>query len=280
MSLRRAFLAGLGTLDDATAYLIAARITDAAISTDVRWFVQSLKDAGLWSKIKALWPILGGTAASHAVNLKQPARFMLSYSGTAYLAHTGNGMASTHSHNGNAQQADGTDVFADTGFNLAVDMAVTNGYAMHYYTNNIATANSPSDSVDMGVYGSPSEALLLSASNASNGNNPVVRAGGVLLRGTSTASTGLYTAQQSPAGLVQLVRNGVVESSAVGTATTPLNDTVYLMAMDVSQSTGYGYGFSARPCQTAAITENLSASDMQAFNSLTQQLQTKRGRAA
>jgi hypothetical protein len=64
---------GVAPLDpDAVAFLTAAGITDPTITSAIDTLVVDLKDYGIWSKMKALYPFVGGTASTHKFNLKNP----------------------------------------------------------------------------------------------------------------------------------------------------------------------------------------------------------------
>ena len=64
---------------DAAAFFTAASITDTTQKSAVNTLVLSLKSANIWTKMKALYPVVGGVASSHAVNLKQPGTFNLTF---------------------------------------------------------------------------------------------------------------------------------------------------------------------------------------------------------
>lgn len=64
---------GLGLDPDALAFLTAAGITDATITAAIDTLVVQLKGFGLWSKMIAIYPFVGGTASTHKFNLKNPA---------------------------------------------------------------------------------------------------------------------------------------------------------------------------------------------------------------
>jgi len=71
---------------DAQAFVNAAVIQDQVEATAVNQLVIDMKGYGLWNKMKAVYPFVGGTAASHKWNLKNPldtnAAFRLSFVGT------------------------------------------------------------------------------------------------------------------------------------------------------------------------------------------------------
>jgi hypothetical protein len=78
---------------DAQAFLDAAGITDGTQVAAIDTLVKDLKAAGIWSKLKAVYPFIGGTASTHKWNLKDPrdldAAFRLTFSGG--WTHSANG---------------------------------------------------------------------------------------------------------------------------------------------------------------------------------------------
>ena len=78
---------------EAVNFLSAAGITDATITNAICTLVKDLKDAGIYSKFKALYPIVGGTATTHKYNLIDPqdtdAAFRLQFNGG--WVHSSNG---------------------------------------------------------------------------------------------------------------------------------------------------------------------------------------------
>lgn len=64
---------------DAVAFFTAASITDTNQKNAVNQLVLDLKSANIWTKMKALYPIVGGVASSHAVNLKTPGTYNLTF---------------------------------------------------------------------------------------------------------------------------------------------------------------------------------------------------------
>ena len=70
---------------DAVAFLTAAGITDPTIESAINTLVVDMKAASIWTKMKAVYPFVGGTASTHKWNLKNPidadAAFRLTFSG-------------------------------------------------------------------------------------------------------------------------------------------------------------------------------------------------------
>jgi len=79
---------------DAETFLDNAGITDANMRCAVNVLTDDLKNSGLWSKMIAIYPFVGGTANSHKYNLKDPrdldAAFRINYENTP--SHSSNGV--------------------------------------------------------------------------------------------------------------------------------------------------------------------------------------------
>lgn len=78
---------------EADAFLITAGITDYTQTTAINYLVDSLKDAGLWTKMKVIYPLVGGTAQAHQLNLKDPTINLLTFSN---ITHSSAGISATN----------------------------------------------------------------------------------------------------------------------------------------------------------------------------------------
>ena len=96
---------GGGVDPDAQAFITAAAITDPTQQAAINTLVVDLKGYNVWSKMKAIYPFVGGTASTHKFNLKNPldtdAAFRLVFNG-----------GWTHSSTG--AKPNGTNGYADT----------------------------------------------------------------------------------------------------------------------------------------------------------------------
>ena len=76
---------GGGNDPDAQAFIDAAVITDSTQQSAINTLVLDLKAANIWTKMKAVYPFVGGTATTHKWNLIDPqdldAAFRLTFSG-------------------------------------------------------------------------------------------------------------------------------------------------------------------------------------------------------
>jgi hypothetical protein len=121
---------------DAQAFITAAAITDPTQQSAVNQLVVDLKGYGVWTKMKALYPFVGGTASQHKFNLKNPldtdAAFRLVFNG-----------GWTHSVNG--ALPNGTNGYADTYFIPSTNFTSLNNKS---FGNYIGT--NTNNGVDMG----------------------------------------------------------------------------------------------------------------------------------
>lgn len=120
---------------DAQAFFTAAGITDVTQKGAVNGLVQALKGYSLWTKMRAIYPFVGGTALNptpHTYNLKNPATYQITFSGV--VAHSANGV-----------QFDGSTGYGDTKFSIS-DFASTTNLSYGVYIRTQGTG------FDMGVY--------------------------------------------------------------------------------------------------------------------------------
>jgi hypothetical protein len=146
--LRLQMMAGGIPLDpDAVAFLTAAGITDATITAAIDTLVVQLKAIGVWTKMKALYPFVGGIASTHKFNLKNPvdsdAAFRLVFNGGV-----------THSING--VQFNGSNGYADTRLNPTFELSLNSTHLSFY-----SRTNTPGSSVcDIGALSAGNWTLL------------------------------------------------------------------------------------------------------------------------
>lgn len=140
----QAFLTATGIPNDGTIFFAGTprEITGERYWTYVNNLVLDFKFYGLWSKMKAIYPIIGGTAFAHKFNLKDPRdldeAFRLTYLGG--LTHSSTGIVTV-----------GTTGYMNTHFIPANHLTVNDGCWSFYSRTNInenkydlgTTGNSP-----------------------------------------------------------------------------------------------------------------------------------------
>lgn len=112
---------------DAAAFLTAASISDSTQQTAIYTLVSYLKCKGLWSKMLAIYPFIGGTESTHKWNLKDPRDLNIAYR----LVFSGGW---THSSNGSLPN--GTNGYANT-FLTPSGLLNVNNSSLSYYSRTL-----------------------------------------------------------------------------------------------------------------------------------------------
>ena len=117
---------------DAQAFITAAGITDPTQQSAINTLVLDMKGYGIWTKMKAVYPMVGGTATTHKWNLKDPqdtdAAFRLVFNG-----------GWTHSSTG--ALPNGTNGYANTFLNANTELQqFSHHHSFYHNTDNIGTS--------------------------------------------------------------------------------------------------------------------------------------------
>ena len=131
---------------DALAFFTAAGITDTTQKSAVNTLVTDLKAANIWTKMKAIYPFVGGTAAQHRFNLKSPGTTNADF----YLTFYGGG---THSANGYLPNGNS---YADTFLIPSTSLSQNSTHISYYSRTNTNTG------IDMGASLEPADTSFLS----------------------------------------------------------------------------------------------------------------------
>ena len=112
---------------DAQAFITAAAITDPTQQSAVNQLVVDLKADGVWSKMKAIYPFVGGTALSHSYNLANPSLYQITWNGG--ITHSSTGVL-----------PNGTNGYGQTGFSFNSTTALSSHISTYLRTNNTTLA--------------------------------------------------------------------------------------------------------------------------------------------
>jgi hypothetical protein len=213
---------------DAQAFLTAAAITDPTITSAIDTLVVQLKADGIWTKMKAIYPFVGGTATTHKYNLKDPrdldVAFRLQFFGG--ITHSSNGIT------GNASNG-----YANTFFNPNNILTANNTHTSIYSRTNIAQT-----SIDFGGESSSNINRIMmhlkwSDNNSYNDMYNSISERITYSQGISIPSTRLYIASRTSNVLFKLFRDGAQVGTNTNTVTglTPLpNINMFICARNSS----------------------------------------------
>lgn len=240
---------------DAQAFITAAGITDATQKTAINTLVVSLKTDGIWSKMKAIYPFVGGTATSHKFNLKNPldtnAAFRLVFSGG--ITHSSNGVT-----------GNGTNGFADTFLNDQTDLSIDNKHISIYQRNVLSTTSGSS----MGIANSNRFYLNFSGSNYSTlGMNQSPFA-------IQTPQQGMFIMSKIIPNEFKYYQNALTAVTKTGT-NNPQNFKHFILACN---NGGSGFDYSLANIAFASLGTGLSVTDVANLRTNVQAFQTSLGR--
>jgi hypothetical protein len=249
---------------DAQAFITAAAITDPTQQSAVNQLVVDLKADGLWSKMKALYPFVGGTASQHKFNLKDPrdldAAFRLSFLG-----------GWTHSVNG--ATPNGVNSYANTFLIPNNTLTSTSNHYAFYSRTSILQA-----STEIGTYTPLAHhAIMLYRSDLSrkafiNGTYPTYA---ILVNNTNTLGfqIGTRTASNS---MKLFWNNSLIGTNTVNlTGGLPLKN-VYISALN---NDGVAIELSSKQAAFASIGDGLTDTEAANFYTAVQTFQTTLGRS-
>ena len=122
---------------DAQAFLTATGITDPTITLAIDALVVDLKNASIWDKMQAIWPLVGGTDTTTKYNLKDPqdtnAAYRMTWQGTGWtFSSSGVKQSDSDTTYGNTHYAQNTNNNTD-GMSMGIYInAGTNGYGYDF----------------------------------------------------------------------------------------------------------------------------------------------------
>lgn len=197
---------------DAQAFLTAAGITDATITSAINSLVLGLKSDGLWTKMKVIYPFVGGTATTHKFNLKDPrdldAAFRLTFFGG--ITHSVNGM-----------QGNGTNGYANAHFSPSSNLSTSSAHFAKYNRTDDLVGNK----ID-GVFQTTDKFFQ---NNYSAGNTVLGQVASVISY-TPTDARGMHISTRTAANLIKYFQNNSLLGSNTSTITSLPSDSIFLMA--------------------------------------------------
>jgi len=208
---------------DASAFLTAAGITSPTITSAINTLVLSFKSAGVWTKMRAIYPLVGGTATTHKFNLKDPrdlnAAYRLQFFGG--VTHDSNGITSN-----------GTNAYADTFLNDLTHLTNTNK-SISMYIRNVLTVGSPMGIINSrGVVSNRFYPEFLGLDYSTLG---LAQSG----RSIAGPQKGFFTLSKSVSGSFKYYRPGTAAITVSGTNQSNLNANYYLLGSNNMGTTEY-----------------------------------------
>ena len=229
---------------DALAFITATGITDTTQKSAITTLVSDLKSYNIWSKMKAIYPFVGGTASTHKFNLKDPrdldTAFRLVFFGGS--SHTSNGYEPNLTS------------YADTKLNPYNDLNLNSCHFSYY-----SRTNTSKDNYDMGVTTNSTgvNSTLASALKWTDGNiyygmsfNEVGKA--------SSSSSKNFIFNKTSSTITSLFENTTKTSNTIVTKSGLPSANIFIGARNLD---GVAQNSSQRNCAFSTIGEGLTDSE-------------------
>jgi hypothetical protein len=243
---------GGGTDADAQAFITAASITDPTQISAVNTLVTGLKSNNLWSKMKAIYPVVGGNATAHSKNLKNPSQYQLSFS--SGWVHSSTGM-----------QGNGTSAYASLGYTQSEFMVPGSGH-MAIYSRTQTTAGGR---IEMGNYAGAGYTILQITDNM----KCTINASNMLFGNSNTDGRGFYIGSRISSTSNLQSKNATQYTSSYSEAFSVGN-----IVIGAVGTMGAPQLYSTKQYALASIGLGLNSSEMTIYNTLVQAFQTTLGR--
>ena len=239
------------------AFIIAANITNATQISAIYSLAFGLQQDGLWTKMKAIYPMVGGSASSHKYNLKDPrdldAAFRLLFVG-----------GWTHSSTG--ATPNGTSGYAITYLNPSTSLTISSAHFSKYNRTNDLAGNK----ID-GIF----DGLTSFFQQNYSAGNGIIGDIGTIGSYTQTDTRGLFTSTRTAANVYKVFKNSTQVATNTSTNTTIPNYNFWIGARNNANSALF---YNTYECAFASIGDGLTDTDAANFYTRVQAYQTSLSR--
>ena len=243
---------------DAQAFFTASGLTGATNLTAINNLVVALKGFGIWTKMKAIYPMIGGTAALHKWNLKDPqdtnAAFRLVFAGG--WTHTGQGA-----------QANGVNGFADTFLTPSTSL-LQNSSHVSYYSR--TQSNGTEVEIGSSTGPNPGDPRTLLEIRTSGITYYAVNSQATYISYSDADSRAFYIGNRTGASVVNGWRNSTKVATSSVLSSGLSNRTFWLAGFN---STGAAY-HSTKECAFSSIGDGLTDTEAANLYTAVQSYQT------
>jgi hypothetical protein len=242
---------------DAQLFLYSAVITNTIQANAINDLVVGLKADGIWTKMKAIYPMVGGSASSHKYNLKDPrdldAAFRLLFVG-----------GWTHSSTG--ATPNGTSGYAITYLNPSTSLTISSAHFSKYNRTNDLAGNK----ID-GIF----DGLTSFFQQNYSAGNGIIGDIGTIGSYTQTDTRGLFTSTRTAANVYKVFKNSTQVATNTSTNTTIPNYNFWIGARNNANSALF---YNTYECAFASIGDGLTDTDAANFYTRVQAYQTSLSR--
>ncbi len=251
---------------DALAFIAATGITDSTQKSAINTLVVDAKANGWWTRCYAIYPMVGGTAATHKYNLKDPQ----DTDGAYRLVFTGGW---THASTG--ALPNGTTGYADTKINESSVFTLNDTAVSFYSRNNVGSTTSVMWGIYSAVAGDPGIQLLPNLGGALYSDLYDLQGGSARFTVANTNTHGYFMQSRVASNDHKVYRNG---SSLGGNATSAGSLVSLNLYMSARNDGGTASSFNTNECAFFTVGLGISSGLAATMYADIQDFQTTLGR--
>lgn len=244
---------------DAQAFFTASGLTGTTNQSAINQLVVDMKSYGIWTKMKAIYPMVGGTAALHKWNLKNPldtnAAFRLTFTG-----------GWTHSSTG--AKPNGVNAYADTFLTPSTSL-LQNSTHISYYSRTQSNNTEVEIGSSTGLNATDNKALLEIRTSGVTYYN--INGQSTYITYSDADSRAFYIGNRTASNVVNGWRNSTKVATGT-TASTGLSTRTFYLGAFGSQAAGQF--FSTKECAFSSIGDGLTDSEAANFYTAVQAYNT------
>jgi hypothetical protein len=256
---------------DAQAFFTAAGnlatldYTDAEAKTAINDLVLALKAASIWNKMHAVYPFVGGSAAAHKFNLRDPQD-----TNAAHRLQFFGGIT----HNANGITGNGTTGYADAFYNPALDgMTDTSAHISAYVRS--TTVNNQNGNAVIGAKESTNEVILV-ADFANLTYSALYNTGDFMNESPTTGRVGTFVVSRTSGSSAKMFRNGNLIEHVTGSSGAVPNSK--LLILNQAEQNAIGAAFSDANLAFVSLGDGLNDTEAGQLRTAIENFETALGR--
>jgi hypothetical protein len=249
---------------DALAFIQASSIPNTSQKLAINQLVLDLKAYGIWGKMRAIYPMIGGSAFYHKWNLKDPrdldAAYRLNFVG-----------GWTHSSTG--AKPNGINGYADT-FLVSDSLSLNSIHSSFYSRTNFTDNNYK---INLGYLRTTPDSFSDIALDWNGVSVFRLNNGGVYTSVSSGGNNqGFYTVSRTASNVIRAFKNGSMILNATDASNITANNRSFYIG--AGNNNGTAQYFTPNECAFASLGEGLTDTEAVNFRTAVQAFQTTLGR--
>lgn len=246
---------------DAQAFIMASGITDITQKSAINTLVIGLKANSLWTKMKAIYPFVGGIAETHKWNLKDSRDLDVAFRLTFYGGWT---------HSSTGAKPNGSTGYANTFIVPSVDLSLNSSHLGYYSRTQALTT-----SFEMGCYTTSGGNFCMISFSYSGTMYALINTTATTTNVANTVTLGLGIGNRRASNIENIFLNTSKLKQTTASSVALPTHSIYLGCRNQN---GIPFAYSSKECAFASIGSGLTDANALNLYTLVQAFETTLGR--